>query len=101
MLMVPQVLLVNIRDMSRLGPFSLLADAANVFAYCVVFSFDYAKVTRGPQAPPSLLSHPSAPSSPLTTTTITTPPVNTTAPRPPFIPTRSMAAINRRARGAD
>ena len=28
-----QVLLVNIRDLSRLGPFSLMADAANVFAY--------------------------------------------------------------------
>lgn len=44
LLLIPEVLLVNIRDMSRLGPFSIIANASNIFAYCVVFAFDYAKV---------------------------------------------------------
>lgn len=42
--LLPLAVLANIRDLSRLGIFSLLADAANVFAYFVVFYFDFSKV---------------------------------------------------------
>eukprot|EP00043_Microstomoeca_roanoka_P029830 m.23414 g.23414 ORF g.23414 m.23414 type:complete len:416 (-) comp9490_c0_seq3:2088-3335(-) len=40
-LLVPQVALGMIRDLKGLSFFSLLADAANVFAYSVVFFFDF------------------------------------------------------------
>ncbi|XP_048589436.1 amino acid transporter AVT3B isoform X2 [Nematostella vectensis] len=41
MLLPPLSLLVNFRHLKRLAIFSLFADFANVFAYCVVFWFDF------------------------------------------------------------
>ena len=39
--LVPQAFLVTVRDLKGLSLFSLLADVANVFAYLVVFYFDF------------------------------------------------------------
>eukprot|EP00039_Didymoeca_costata_P004251 m.72225 g.72225 ORF g.72225 m.72225 type:complete len:431 (+) comp12311_c0_seq2:357-1649(+) len=48
--LIPLTFLCNIRDLSELGVFSLLADFANLLAYSVVFWFDYSQVEKnGPQ----------------------------------------------------
>lgn len=41
-LLPPLAVLVNFRHLKKLAIFSLFADFANVFAYCVVFWFDFA-----------------------------------------------------------
>lgn len=41
-LLPPLAILVNFRHLRKLAIFSLFADFANVFAYCVVFWFDFA-----------------------------------------------------------
>lgn len=51
-LLPPLAVLVNFRHLKKLAIFSLFADFANVFAYCVVFWFDFAhfdKVKIHPQ----------------------------------------------------
>ncbi|EGD75796.1 hypothetical protein PTSG_07915 [Salpingoeca rosetta] len=45
-IMVPQLALAIIRDLKGLSIFSLMADAANVFAYCVVFFFDFEHIEK-------------------------------------------------------
>lgn len=39
-LLLPLMLLSNLRSLNRLAPFSLFADFANIFAYGIVFYFD-------------------------------------------------------------
>jgi len=42
--LIPLMALVNIRDLSELGVFSLMADFANILAYCEVFFFDFSNI---------------------------------------------------------
>jgi len=44
LLIGPLMFLANIRDLSGLAVFSLFANAVNIFAYCVVFTFDFSRV---------------------------------------------------------
>jgi len=46
LLIIPLMVLANIRDLSGLAIFSLIADAANIFAYFVVFYFDFSEVEK-------------------------------------------------------
>ncbi|XP_031564992.1 amino acid transporter AVT3C-like [Actinia tenebrosa] len=45
-LLPPLLVLVNFRHLKRLAIFSMFADFANVFAYCVVFWFDFEHFDR-------------------------------------------------------
>ncbi|PFX16353.1 amino acid transporter AVT3C-like isoform X1 [Stylophora pistillata] len=45
-LLPPLAVLVNFRHLKKLAVFSLFADFANVFAYCVVFWFDFAQFEK-------------------------------------------------------
>jgi len=49
--LIPLLLLCQIRHLNKLAIFSLMADFANVFAYLIVFWFDFEHVSKVPMHP--------------------------------------------------